>query len=118
MIADALRAHLIRLALWAGVSLIVGLALCKRPFGTMTLAWGAINLAIALASLRGGPTGPGFVPFLAFNLGLNLAYIGVGVTMLLLAGERTMIREFGAAIAIQGLALLILDGALYLKVRA
>ena len=83
----------------------------------MTLAWGAINLVIALASLRGGPPGTGFLPFLAFNLGLNFAYIGVGVTMVLLAGDRTMVREFGAAITIQGIALLILDAALYLKVR-
>ena len=117
MLADALRSHLVRLAVWAGVSIFVGLALCKRPFGTMTLAWGAINLAIALASLRGGPPGPGLLPFLAFNLGLNFAYVGVGVSMFLLAGERVMVREFGAAIAVQGLALLILDGVLYFQIR-
>ncbi len=112
---DALRSHLLRLLVWAVLSLFVGVVLRKRPFGAMTLSWGAINLLIALASLRGEPPGPGFRPFLAFNLGLDVGYVGVGLSMALLAGERERIRGFGWAIVVQGAVLAALDTILWFK---
>lgn len=115
MIETALRAHLVRLLVAGGLSVVVGLALRRTPFGVMTAAWGAVNLLIALASLRGGPPGAGFRPFLAFNLGLNLGYVGVGIAMAVLAGDRLNVRGFGQAIVVQGLILLLLDGTLWLQ---
>ncbi len=118
MIESALHAHLIRLLVAGSLSVAVGLVLYRRPFGVMTAAWGLVNVLIALASLRGGPPGPGFRPFLAFNLGLNLGYVGVGVAMAALAGERGTIRGFGRAVVVQGLILLALDGALWIALPA
>lgn len=113
---NALHDHLIRLLVWGALSVLAGLILHRRPFGLMTAGWGGVNLVIALASLRGGPPGPGLRPFLAFNLGLDLGYVGVGLAMILLAGERTRIKEFGAAVALQGVVLLLLDGWLWLGI--
>lgn len=118
--ADALLyAHLDRL-LGAGLaSLAVGLLLlalrpATRPFGLMTAAWGLIDALIALASRssRVAPL-PTLVPFVAFNEGLNVAYVAVGATMALLAGERRAIRAFGLAVVVQGAILLALDGWLW-----
>ncbi|MFY8016520.1 MAG: DUF6992 family protein, partial [Inhella sp.] len=49
--------------------------------------------------------------FLAFNQGLNLMYIAVGLTLGLAAGPPD-VRASGWAVVPQGLALLILDGIL------
>ena len=102
------HAHLVRLLLWGGLSIVVGLGL-RRPFGLMTAAWGVVDALIALVGLRGGPPGEGFRAFLAFNLGLDLGYVGVGTAMALLAGERLRIKEFGWAVVVQGAALTVLD---------
>ena len=110
---EALHAHLGRLLVGAILSIVVGLILRKRPFGQMTVAWGAINALIVFFSLRGAPPGPGFRPFLAFSLGLDLGYVGVGLTMALLAGDRDRIKGFGQAIVVQGAALTVLDLALW-----
>lgn len=116
----ALHAHLIRLLATGVVSVLVGLAACVyrrewRSFGAMTAAWGVVDALIAIAGLPNPSIGnpQTFRQFLAFNLGLNLAYVGVGVTMALLAGERRRTRDFGLAIVVQGLLLLTLDGYLW-----
>lgn len=111
---ETLHAHLIRLLAWAAISITVGLTFRKRPFGVMTAAWGAINGIIALASLHGAPPGAAFRPFLAFNLGLDLGYVAVGVAMALLGGERSRVKGFGWAIVVQGAALFALDLWLWL----
>ena len=116
----ALHDHLLRLLVAGVVSLVGGAWLAwriprLRSFGTMSAGWGFVNSMIALLSLRSGPPGPGFRPFLAFNLGLDLGYIGVGVAMGALGGERKNVRGFGQAIALQGTLLFILDGVLWLN---
>lgn len=116
---DALRAaldgHLLRLTVWSVLSLVVGLALVRRDrgFGIMTVGWALVNLAIVVGSRLGsgpGPLGP-FREFLAFNLGLNFGYIGVGVALAVVG--RGLARGAGVAVAVQGAALLVLDGVLW-----
>ena len=112
---EALHAHLDRLLVWGALSVVAGLALRRRPFGIMTGAWGAVNVVIVLATWRNVPHEPDFHAFLAFNLGLDLGYVGVGLAMALLAGDRTRIKEFGGAIVIQGAMLFLLDAFLFLQ---
>ena len=119
----ALHAHLVRLLVAGVASLVGGLSLAGwvprlRAFGTMSAGWGLVDVLIALPGLRGGPPGAGFRPFLAFNLGLDLGYVGVGVAMWALGGERKNVRGFGQAVVVQGLILLVLDGALWLHLPA
>ena len=116
----ALRDHLVRLLVGAIASLSVGVLLaCKLPsardFGLMTAGWSAVNAIIALASLRSPVVKDpaAFRSFLAFNQGLNVAYIAVGVTMALLAAEKANIRQFGLAVIMQGAILFLLDGWLW-----
>ena len=113
----ALRDHLVRLLIAAIVSLLVGSLLAwklpiARDFGFMTAGWGAVNAIIALANHRNPVVKDvvAFRTFLAFNQGLNLAYIAVGATMMLLAAERLNVPQFGGAIVLQGVLLLALDG--------
>jgi hypothetical protein len=71
-----------------------------------------VNLIIAAAGWKGSKPlelSP-FREFLALNLGLNVGYIGVGIALGVL-GELG-VSGAGWAVAIQGLALLILDGFL------
>lgn len=119
MIGPLLLDHLNRLAGWAIGSLLVGLVLILRPepalkaAGGMTMVWAAINLAIALGT-RGGTEKSALAStreFLALNLGLNCAYIAVGICLLIMGKEAA--RGSGIAVAIQGLGLLVLDGYLY-----
>ena len=119
MVGALLLAHLNRLAGWAIGSILVGGWLASRPnpglkaAGVMSVAWAAINLIIAFAS-RGGTATSALSStreFLAFNLGLNFAYIGVGIALLVLGNA--VVRANGVAVAIQGLGLLALDGFLY-----
>lgn len=116
-----LAAHLLRLGVWSVLCLIVGVAGIAtsrdanwRAFFGMTAGWAAVNALIALASRAGAPpkvVAP-FREFLWLNVGLNVAYISVGITMALLAGDRGPIKFTGLAIVIQGIGLLVLDGIL------
>jgi hypothetical protein len=121
LLPSLLAAHLMRLTIWAAVSLVGGIAgfiLAKdaglRAFFGMTAGWAAVNLIIAIASRAGAPP-KGVAPFREFlwlNMGLNVAYIAVGVTMALLAGDRLGIKGSGIGVAVQGVGLLVLDGVL------
>ena len=56
--------------------------------GVMTASWAVINLIIVALSWKGKPPANflKFREFLAFNQGLNLMYIAVGLTLGLAAG--------------------------------
>jgi hypothetical protein len=123
------RAHLLRLALWGAANLLVGTALVAmlrvgRPrsslikhFGIQTAAWGAVELTVALLSLRSlalrdlsGATR--LDRMLWMNIGLGVGYVLVGAT-LVTVGWRVVRRPgmvgAGVAVALQGIALVVLD---------
>ena len=123
------RAHLIRLAVWGGACLLVGsglLGLMRMRgyrsalldhFGIQTMAWGAIELAIALIGLRGlelrdlaGATR--LDRFLWLNIGLEVGYVLVGITLVALGwrlARRLGLVGAGLAVIVQGAALALLD---------
>lgn len=125
------RAHLLRVALWGGGSVLAGsllLALLAvrgrlgtsalvKHFAIQTAAWGAVDLAlVALAwrglALRDHAGATRLDRLLWLNLGLDVGYVGVGVTLALTAwllGRRLGGVGAGLAIVTQGLALFLLD---------
>ena len=122
------RAHLVRLAVWGGASLFVGLVLlllARRPvrspllfhFGLQTALWGAIDLAFVVAGWQGlalrDLQGAARVERLLWlNLGLDVGYVGIGATIAIAAwilGRRLGGVGAGIAIVVQGLALFLLD---------
>lgn len=141
---DAQSDHLWRVAAWGGANVAGGLALVlasdrsARParwsFGAMSAGWGAVNVGIAVL---GGLAGDGalattasaaldaertFHDVLLLNLGLNVAYAGVGATMLT-AGYRDVSnagewRGFGTSLILQGAGLLVLDGIAFVASRS
>ena len=140
MWADALlaaeRAHAHRLLVWGLACVVVGLAVLavarrreRSPllfhFALQTAAWGAVDLAIALAAARGlalrdvsGATR--LDRLLWLNVGLDAGYAAVGATLALAAwtlGRRLGGIGAGVAIVIQGLALLLLDARLILVIE-
>lgn len=115
-VARELKAHLRRLAVWSCFSLVAGgvlLGMQQGSAGVMTASWAVINLIIVALSGKGKPPANylKFREFLAFNQGLNLMYIAVGLTLGLAAGPAD-VRASGWAVVPQGLALLVLDGIL------
>lgn len=130
---QAERAHLARLAVWAGASLAGGTALAltgarrssRRAFGVQTAAWGAVNAAIAGYGLTREPSPAptlaevrrredGLHDVLLFNEGLNVAYVATGATMAIAAAQGVRRadawRGHGWAVVAQGAMLLALDG--------
>lgn len=123
------RAHLIRLGVWGGASLLVGSALLGLlrmrghrsslldHFGIQTAAWGALILALALTGLQhlelrdlAGATR--LDRFLWLNIGLDTGYVMVGVTLLVLGWrmkQRLGLVGAGLAVMMQGSALALLD---------
>lgn len=133
MWADALlpleRAHLLRLAVWGGGSVLLGtlvfawLTARRRQspllqhFAIQTAAWGAVDLAIcawgwqglALRDLDGATR---LINFLWLNVGLDGGYVAVGITLVLCGwrlGQRLGLVGAGVGVAVQGLALALLD---------
>jgi hypothetical protein len=123
------RAHLLRLVVWGGSSVLLGTALLaalrargrRSPlldmFALMTACWGAVDVAIALWGLRSlvvrdlaGATR--LDRLLWLNVGLDVGYVLVGLT-LLFVGWRVVRRAgmigAGVGVIVQGLALAILD---------
>jgi len=133
MWADSLlaveRTHLIRLLVWGGASLLVGTALLGLlrarghrsalldHFGIQTAAWGGIELALALVRLQqlelrdlAGATR--LDRLLWLSIGLDLGYVMVGTTLLVLGwrlSRRAGFAGAGLAVIMQGLALALLD---------
>jgi hypothetical protein len=123
------RAHLGRVFLWGASSVVAGtlvlaLLILRRSnsplllhFAIQTVAWGTIDLIIALVARRGlaardlsGATR--LDRFIWFNNGLDVGYIAVGLTMAILGwylGRRLGLVGAGVGIVVQGLALLVLD---------
>ena len=123
------RAHLLRLVMWGGASLLVGSALLallrlrrhQSPllyhFAIQTALWGAIDLVFALLGLRrlelrdlAGATR--LDRFLWLNVGLDAGYVMVGLTLLVVgwrAPQRPGLIGAGLAVMTQGSALAILD---------
>ena len=133
MWADALqaaeRAHLLRLAIWGGASLLTGTTLlvllrAQRHrsalldhFGIQTAAWGAVDLMRALLGLRSlelhdlaGATR--LDRFLWLGVGLDAGFVMVGLTLLVLGWRFARHPGFvgaGIAVIVQGGALALLN---------
>jgi hypothetical protein len=123
------RAHLLRLALWGAACLLVGTALIatvriRQPpsallkhFGIQTAIWGAVELGVALSLLRSlalrdlsGATR--LDRMLWMNIGLDVGYVLVGVTLAVVgwrAVRRLGLIGAGVAIILQGAALAVID---------
>ncbi len=123
------RAHVIRLLVWGGGSLVAGTALLAwlragrrrsallEHFGLQTAAWGAVELSLGLI-LRGslavrdlsGATR--LDRFLWLNVGLDGGYLLVGATLVVTGwslGRRMGMVGAGIAVVLQGIALALLD---------
>ena len=123
------RAHLLRLVVWGGASLLVGsvlLALLRQRehrssllfhFGLQTALWGAIDVALAVIGLErlglrdlAGATR--LDRFLWLNIGLDTGYVMVAITLLVFGWrvpQRPGLVGAGLAVITQGSALAILD---------
>jgi hypothetical protein len=123
------RAHLLRLIVWGGASVLLGITLLaflkarRQPsallasFAVQTAAWGAIDLALAGNGLRtlalrdlAGATR--LDRFLWLNIGLEGGYVLVGLTLLIVGwrlGRRPGLVGAGIGVMVQGAALAILD---------
>ena len=143
MFADTLlafeRAHLLRLFVWGGASVLAGtlllaLVAARRSagpaplawhFGVQTAAWGAIDLALAAwawrgLALRDNAGARTLERVLWLNLGLDAGYVGVGVTLALtgwIVARRLGAVGAGAGVAVQGVALLLLDALLVRQIQ-
>ena len=127
------RDHLLRLTIWGIASLLLGaLALVSarreqslaqgfwKHFGIQTAAWGAVDLAIVLWARQGLAAREldGAIAldrFLWLNIGLDVGYVMVGVTLLVFgirAPRRSGLVGAGVAIVAQGVALALLDAQL------
>lgn len=121
----ALYQHLIRLGIWAIISIIFGLIVIwqkwDKPFwqnfGLQCAVWGLIDGIIVLFGLH-NQSRPDILAavklreFLWLNEGLDMGYLALGITLVLIAkniGDSPRLLGAGSAVAIQGFALLLLD---------
>ena len=113
-------AHCDRLIIVAALFIVAGLFVVRRPdpvgsLGWMTIGWSVVNILIALPGRLSPKVDPKTIDdLLAFNLGLNVAYVAVGITLLVLGNPR--VRGAGIAVMVQGINLLVLDGYLYSQI--
>lgn len=139
----AQRHHLWRIAAWGSLNAVGGLALmgasgrssqpARWGFGLQAGAWGAINVGIAtvgLLAMDAPPTEASALlnaerslhDILLFNLGLNVAYSGVGAAMVAASYQGVdharSWRGHGSALILQGAGLFALDGIAFLASRA
>ncbi|HEY0970649.1 MAG TPA: hypothetical protein VGE02_06710 [Gemmatimonadales bacterium] len=123
------RAHLVQLFAWSGASVLVGVLLLalvgarrlRSPLllhlALQTAVWGAVVLGVTTMRWRelsyrdlAGYTQ--LDRMLWLDVGLEVGYVGVGLTMLVTAlalGRRMAPVGAGIGIAVQGLGLLVLD---------
>jgi hypothetical protein len=126
------RSHLLRLILWGVGSVIAGTALLVlvatrrgaaggspllANFAVQCAAWGAIDLLIAGFAWRGlalrdlaGATK--LDRLLWLNTGLDVGYVAVGIALAAVGwqlGRRLGLVGAGIGVAVQGLALVVLD---------
>lgn len=133
---DRGRDAMIALTTWGGANLVagaIGWPLSDEPawqaFHSMNLAWGAVNLAIALPSLvghlRADPTKAevrevlkaehGLQATLLLNLGLDVAYLTAGALLWERGefGDEPLLTGFGRSLIVQGAFLLVFDAVFY-----
>jgi Family of unknown function (DUF6992) len=123
------RAHLLRLALWGGASLLMGTAVVAmlrmgrqrspllEQFGIQTAAWGTIVLSLALfrqhsLTLRDLAGATRLDRMLWLNIGLSIGFVLVGLALVVLgwrAVRRLGLVGAGIAVVLQGTALALLD---------
>lgn len=123
------QGHLLRLAVWAGISMLGGTALLAvlavrrlaapmlKHFAIQTAAWGAVNAAIALwawrgLALRDFAGAQKLLNILWLNTGLDVGYTGVGLTLVIVGWRwerRLGAVGAGVGVALQGLVLALLD---------
>lgn len=122
-------AHVIRLLAWGGGSVLIGTTLLAwlhvghrrssllQHFGIQTAAWGAVVLVIGVfaritLSPRDLASATRLDRLLWLNVGLDIGYALVGLTLVVVAwrfGRRLGLVGAGLAVVIQGLALALLD---------
>ena len=120
---------MLRLALWGAMSVVAGSAILAllsarrvrspllQHFAIQTAAWGAVDLAICAAAWRGltlrDLTGAVALDrFLWFNIGLDVGYVAVGVTLAVVGWRLTRSLALigaGIGVIVQGIALALLD---------
>jgi hypothetical protein len=125
------RAHLLRLAAWGAVCLLLGTALAAtvlarrvdspllKHFAIQTAAWGAVDLGVAAWGWRGlrlrdHVAAASLERLVWLNLGLDAGYVAVGVVLALtgwLVGRRLAPVGAGLGVVMQGVALLALHGS-------
>jgi hypothetical protein len=123
------RSHLIRIAIWAFTSAVVGTAFVtviavrrvSAPivlwFAIQTLAWGSLELIVTAArwfamSMRDVSAATRLDRVTWFAVGIDVGIVAVGMTSALLAWRLTRnLRAFGGGlgVVVQGLGLLVLD---------
>ena len=121
--------HLLKLQLWAILSVVVGSAVitllrvrrAESPllthFAIQSAAWGAVDLAIVLWARRGLhlrdlADAVALDRFVWLNIGLDVGYVAVGLTLAVVGwrlGRRLGLVGAGFGVVIQGLALTVLD---------
>lgn len=123
------RAHILRLILWGGGSVLLGtIAIAwhaigrKRSslvqhFAVQTALWGALAIAIGLwqlraLSLRNFDSAAALLNMLWLNVGLSAGCVGVGIAIATCSwrfGRRLAAVGAGIGIVVQGLALGLLS---------
>ena len=123
------QGHLLRLAVWAGISILGGTALLAllaarrlvapllKHFAIQTAAWGAVNALIALWAWRGLAMRDfagtqKLLNILWLNTGLDVGYAAVGLTLMIVGWRwerRLGAVGAGIGVLVQGLALALLD---------
>jgi hypothetical protein len=126
---SAERVHLLRLLVWGALSVLAGTALVAwlyargRPsvllehFAVQTLACGAIELGFVATAwrslaLRDLAAATRFDRLLWMNIGLDIGYVLVGVTLVIAGwrpGRRLGLVGAGTGIVVQGTALCLLN---------
>jgi hypothetical protein len=126
---DAERQFLLRLFLWAGLSIIaatlIAVMLAARRvrspllqhFAIQMAAWGLLVAAVAGLAWNGlhmrDVAGAARLERLVWmNIGLDIGYVGIGLTLALVGrslGRRMSLIGAGVGVIVQGLALLLLD---------
>ena len=133
MYADTLmdleRGHLLRLGVWALLSVVLGALLLGliywrkagapflRHFAIQLLAWGVIDAALVgwgwkNLAYRDYDGAMQLQKFLWLNVGLDAGYVGVGITLALAGwwlGKRLGALGAGVGVMVQGFALFVLD---------
>jgi len=123
------RSHLIRIAIWAVTSAVLGTLFVtiiagrrtSAPialwFAIQTLVWGSVELIMAAArwsalSMRDLSGATRLDRLTWFAIGIDVGIIAAGVTVVLMAWRFTRnLRAFGGGlgVVVQGLGLLVLD---------